>query len=191
MIPPFVASRAAAPPVAENADTVGGEILYHPPEASDAMPLDVATPEAVDAERDNFLDSLGEVEVEEDRLWGGDALDAPLMPTGEFEPSAPADPAIDLPGWLEGVVVPSEAPTPASEFAAPEAAPAAEPGAGPVIDQVASRLEEIARSLRTKSPAELLSRAGEGVADPLELLITGFVLGYSQKPRPADDPGLD
>lgn len=47
--------------------------------------------------------------------------------------------------------------------------------ASPLHD-VAARLEEIAASLRTRTPAELLS----GASDPLEIMIAGYVLGYTR-----------
>lgn len=50
------------------------------------------------------------------------------------------------------------------------------------LEEVAERLEAIASSLRDRSPRELLGTWGEaaGEADPLEVLITGYALGFSQ-----------
>lgn len=50
------------------------------------------------------------------------------------------------------------------------------------LHEVAARLEEIAASLRTRTPADLLS----GASDPLEIMIAGYVLGYT---RGATGPG--
>jgi hypothetical protein len=52
-----------------------------------------------------------------------------------------------------------------------------------VLEEIASRLERIAHSLRSRDGGEL---AGD-VSDPLEVLITGYALGYSEGARrPAD-----
>lgn len=50
-----------------------------------------------------------------------------------------------------------------------------------MLGEVAGRLESIARALRERSPAEVLAGPRDGAADPLELLVTGFVLGYVQR----------
>lgn len=50
-----------------------------------------------------------------------------------------------------------------------------------MLGEVAGRLESIAHSLRERSPAEVLAGPRDGAADPLELLVTGFVLGYLQR----------
>jgi hypothetical protein len=78
----------------------------------------------------------------------------------------------------------------ASGFEAPEAesafagtGPAAlAGGAADVLAEVAERLEGIARRLR-EQPGEVL--AGGAGTDPLELLVTGFALGYAQGRRGA------
>jgi len=49
-----------------------------------------------------------------------------------------------------------------------------------VLHDVADRLESVAERLRTSSLDELLRSSGD---DPLALLLTGFVLGASQKRR--------
>lgn len=59
------------------------------------------------------------------------------------------------------------------------------PGASRVAEDVARRLERIAHSLRTTDPASLLGAA----ADPLEVLVVGYVLGYSQAERRTGGPG--
>lgn len=46
---------------------------------------------------------------------------------------------------------------------------------------VAARLEQVAASLRQRSAEELIADwRSASVADPLETLLTGFVLGYEQ-----------
>lgn len=46
---------------------------------------------------------------------------------------------------------------------------------------VAARLEQVAASLRHRSAEELIAEwRSASVADPLEALLTGFVLGYEQ-----------
>jgi len=72
---------------------------------------------------------------------------------------------------------------PAPEVEHPEAV------VGPAVEalaEVADRLERIARSLRER-PADVLA-GGDGAADPLELLITGFALGYAQGRGRGDRP---
>lgn len=54
-------------------------------------------------------------------------------------------------------------------------------------DEVAARLERIARSLRTHGPAELLS----GSSDPLEVLIVGYVLGAASARERGGPAGAD
>jgi hypothetical protein len=81
---------------------------------------------------------------------------------------------------------------PEAESAFPgEAAPVAAGDSGPAalaggtvdaMTEVAERLEGIARRLR-EQPAEVL--AGGAGTDPLELLVTGFALGYAQGRRAA------
>ncbi|HYW09091.1 MAG TPA: hypothetical protein VE913_19180 [Longimicrobium sp.] len=67
---------------------------------------------------------------------------------------------------------------------APAAAADPQPVAAPMVPdgafaEVASRLEGIARALRD-DPSAFFASAG---SDPLGLLVTGFVLGYGQRPR--------
>ena len=58
------------------------------------------------------------------------------------------------------------------------AAALAEAGARDVLDGIADRLEGVADRLRSSSLDELLRSSGD---DPLALLLTGFVLGASQR----------
>lgn len=81
------------------------------------------------------------------------------------------------------------APAPAGSLDPDEAAPAPPPAVGSAaLEDVASRLEGIARSLRGGNPADLLS----GTSDPLQLLIAGYALGLeaaraSRQPTPEED----
>jgi hypothetical protein len=52
-----------------------------------------------------------------------------------------------------------------------------------VLEEIASRLERIAHSLRSRDGGEL---SGD-VSDPLEVLITGYALGYSEGVRRSAD----
>jgi hypothetical protein len=56
-----------------------------------------------------------------------------------------------------------------------EEARAGEPAAAAPLEDVAVRLERIARALRTGKPDEALEQG-----DPLQLLITGYALGYAE-----------
>lgn len=92
---------------------------------------------------------------------GFDAEEADAQPW-----EAPAPPATeDLP-WLE---MPAEGPR-VHTSEVEEAAP-------PRFAEVAERLEGIARALREDPDGFLAGDAG----DPLGLLVTGFVLGYSRR----------
>ena len=107
--------------------------------------------------------------------------------TLEEEPAAPAASADPQPFVAddEAVMASEPAPSAAAEHdaltavaEAGSAAPAEHADASP-FDDVAGRLEEIARALRDR-PDELL--AG-GSSDPLALLVTGYVMGYTARGR--------
>lgn len=53
----------------------------------------------------------------------------------------------------------------------------------PALEDVAARLEQIARSLRERNPAELLATAD----DPLQLLIAGYAMGLAARPAAHPD----
>jgi hypothetical protein len=192
IVPPFVTSRSAAPRVTEEVDATSGEIFYDPAETRDEAPADASVPETPGTDGEMFGETLAGVVEAEDEPWAEEAVDAPLIPTAKTETVESPEPAADLPEWMEGVAAQHEGHDLGNDTAAPDAVALAEVAAPlAVMDDVASRLEEIARSLRSKSPAELLSGQREGhVMDPLELLITGFVLGYSQQARPGSDMDL-
>ena len=69
----------------------------------------------------------------------------------------------------------AEEPAEGAETGAPQAAA----GGESAFDEVAARLEEIARMLRER-PDELLAGRGD---DPLALLVTGYVMGYGHGRR--------
>jgi hypothetical protein len=117
-----------------------------------------------------------------------------------FAPAAESDEAVPEPGDAEAAVaeahpfvadaeaVLSAEPDPFTAAAVHEAeadapvdaapaASAAGTAANGVFDEVAGRLEEIARTLRER-PDELLSGAA---SDPLALLVAGYVMGYNAR----------
>lgn len=77
-----------------------------------------------------------------------------------------------------------------TRFAA--AHPAPEPARDAALGAVAQRLERIAATLRRGSLEELLARLEESSeeTDPLDLLITGYALGYAQASRRAESDPL-
>lgn len=93
-------------------------------------------------------------------------LDTPLPPAMET-----AGPAFESPVELEDAAA-------AADVGAP---PRGDDHLSVMLGEVAGRLESIARALRERSPAEVLAGPRDGAADPLELLVTGFVLGYVQR----------
>jgi hypothetical protein len=117
------------------------------------------------------------------------AAEAPPAP----EPSRSlGDELLAPPEWeygydaAPGLVAPPPAAEPAFEpelEAEPVSAPVspAAPAAAnrPALEDVAARLERIARALRGSSPAELLANTD----DPLQLLIAGYALGLADAAR--------
>jgi hypothetical protein len=115
-----------------------------------------------------------------------------LEEEGHAQPVAPSpDVALPTPGaegnpseWLAALADASGAQAPAAESPTP---PLPTPQHLPaVLQEVADRLERIARSLRDQKPAPLF---GESGADPLQLLITGYALGFSEAQREKRDEG--
>ncbi|CAN5851379.1 hypothetical protein BH23GEM3_BH23GEM3_12180 [soil metagenome] len=178
---------------------------------SDAAATDLAWLDAVEWEETTAPDAAspihpddpgGESGVQADSAGGTERADAEALPfwmtstqespsdAAEDAPSGGAtmlaEPADDsnapeitaflAPDEVDEIPPPSEvagAPTPREEGLA--AAPV-----GDALHEVADRLERIAASLRERSVAELLAANAE---DPLELLLTGFALGYSSRPQ--------
>jgi hypothetical protein len=76
----------------------------------------------------------------------------------------------------------------ASDAPPPETPQKEDPLAAGLVE-VAERLEGVAASLRGRSVAELLADGAD--RDPLELLLTGFVLGHASRRREAVEPAAD
>lgn len=93
------------------------------------------------------------------------AMPAPAEP-------APAEPALE---WMPAAAEHPDASAPVAHPASAAASASQSPPA--VLQDVADRLERIARSLRDRHPAQLFDESG---ADPLQLLITGYALGFSE-----------
>jgi hypothetical protein len=90
---------------------------------------------------------------------GAEPLTAAALPIGEWEQSA-ATVEVEEPATTV-----EEPVSPAVEL----------PVASSALNEVADRLDRIARSLRSGNPADALDQG-----DPLQLLITGYALGYSE-----------
>ncbi|HEX2090855.1 MAG TPA: hypothetical protein VHG28_00580 [Longimicrobiaceae bacterium] len=159
--PVFTGAESAAPVTAAE-PTV--------PEESTALPVEVEGPGS---------------EVMEP--WAEPATEAAPEPAGAATIAAP-----EVTPDVEGVFAASEAAAVEEAYSAPAVEYGAEESSGEPVAatagdargahadafaEVADRLERIVRSLR-ENPSEVLA-GGEG-RDPLELLVTGFVLGYAQ-----------
>jgi hypothetical protein len=133
------------------------------------------------------LYAAGENTAAEEALYAAPAADAEYA-AGFDDVAAFTEPAATVDDYATEYA--ESAPEAASGFEAPEAesafagtAPAAlAGGAADALAEVADRLEGIARRLR-EQPGEVL--AGGAGTDPLELLVTGFALGYAQGRRGA------
>ena len=105
-----------------------------------------------------------------------------LLGPAVSHPISPQTPTADAP-LLAPFVAPAVA------VALPEVAEPA-PNVAEGLQEVAERLERIARVMRHGNAADLLASSSRE-ADPLELLITGYALGYMQgqkRKRPVDPP---
>lgn len=200
-LPPFVKPRraeapapeAAAPPAAPPLEEASlsealEELVAAEPEAEDGLGL-------VDAADWDLSTSPEELPT----LRPPAAVEAPpvVEPPTAMEPGAGAGTALPLESVTDaleewslaasagaeasrGEVVPVEPereaapPAPRAEQALAEAMSLEE---GPALQEVAGRLERIASALREGRPIELFSA---GSSDPLEVLIAGYALGYSE-----------
>ncbi|HEX8360743.1 MAG TPA: hypothetical protein VF613_11560 [Longimicrobium sp.] len=107
--------------------------------------------------------------------WTPDApADSFAQESDEVMPWAAPEPPIADSSW-ESILAPADEPAPAAESRA-QAEPVAQPAPHGLME-VVERLESIARSLREDPDGFLAGNAG----DPLGLLVTGFVLGYSRR----------
>ncbi|MBW3628169.1 MAG: hypothetical protein KY464_02615 [Gemmatimonadetes bacterium] len=190
--PPASASSAPAPNVeAPDAPAPVGDFssfLYEAEELTlgdEAEWLDfessVDTPMAEDA-----LEPLAEVaEPGQEPLVGEELIAPPEWEYG-FDDTASAEAGETVaPGAQQ-----EDEPVALAEVAAGEELPAPGPALGQLVDQrspaledVATRLERIAQSLRGRTPADLLA----GTNDPLQLLIAGYALGL-EAARASKDP---
>jgi hypothetical protein len=186
-----VAEEPAAPPADdEMAGWAGWEASTAPESVADLAPAAEPAAESWDAIFAPAEDFAADTPAEHALL--AEVEPATEFPTDVATPAAEAEAALEF----EAAGLAAEVPTPdadatpaAAEWAARQAIPAPAPAA-PVaalafaaapasagLDEVAERLELIARALRSDPDGFL---AG-GSADPLGLLVTGFVLGYRQR----------
>lgn len=165
----------------------GTEAAEFPEPDFDALLAPADAPAAADADAPPMDEPTSED-------WSLDAPEAAPPPqvgeelavevTLEEEPAAPAS-ADPQPFVADDEAVMAAEPAPSAEpdaftaAAVAEAEVPAEHADASPFDDVAGRLEEIARALRDR-PDELL--AG-GSSDPLALLVTGYVMGYTARGR--------
>lgn len=106
-----------------------------------------------------------------EEIWSSDEEEA-------VEPEAPGP----RPIWAEESVLMDEGAEfePEAGTSAPDAAPPAQPlAASGAAAELADRLERIARTLRERTPMEVIA----GAEDPLEMLIAGYLLGRAEAHR--------
>lgn len=154
-------STGSAEPAAEN----DGWLAYDDDDTSEAI-----------APVPGIEDAAGEAPAMEDA-----SPEAPSEEAVEWEaPGYPSGSLVDEP---EAALFPPELsharPEPSPETPAPAQAPAAPAELSAALGEVAGRLEAIARALRD-DPARFLAGGGDA-GDPLGLLVTGFVLGYTRR----------
>ena len=185
---PFVAKRAAPTPPEEGAaieelpwamldaplwDEPAAEPAVEPAAPESAEPAPAFAYEAEEISLGDEAEWL-EYEASAETPMAEDALE-PLAEAAEpgQEPLV-GEELIAPPEWEYGFSETGDA-EPAEEAppAPAPAAPAAAASQSAALEDVASRLEQIARSLRDRSPTELLS----GAHDPLQVLIAGYALG--------------
>lgn len=111
----------------------------------------------------------------------GFTAEADAEPRGE-EPTLETEPGLEMSSETE-----TETVARLEEAAEVEVEPVGG-GAPAAFLEVAERLESLARTLRSESPAALLARGG---GDPLELLVVGFALGYAQGEARAGRPAAE
>ena len=188
--PPVHVSEAEAAPEAWSADFAVEE-----PAPEGVAYTQEPAPDETTAGMEDFY-AAGENTAAEEALYAAPAADAEYA--GGFDAAGFTEPAADFTEPGAGFTGPAaddyatgyaeSAPEAESGFEAPEAesafagtgAAALAGGAADALAEVAERLEGIARRLR-EQPGEVL--AGGAGTDPLELLVTGFALGYAQGRR--------
>lgn len=157
-------SEAWAAPPAEGED----------PLLTSAVPAPVADPHA-DAVIPDAGDGASADDADEPDAVGSalDAEVAALLDDPVAQTMETAGPAADAPMDVDA------APEPEVAAASTGSSQRVDDRLSAMLGDVAGRLESIARSLRERSPADVLAGPRDG--DPLELLVTGFVLGYLQR----------
>lgn len=119
--------------------------------------------------------------------WNSSADDEDLLPAAFADAelhtpeTAPSEVEETVPE-AESPALNREAVSPVADFAAQTPA-SGEGQLGIVLGEVAERLERIAASLRGRSPEEVMRGwSASPATDPLELLVTGFVMGAAHRP---------
>jgi hypothetical protein len=182
--PPVLAD--AGPEVVDSSDwALDAPEAAEPPVVADATPeVTFETPAAVDIDEPTF-----NVTLEDGAITFAPAAEAdegapePLADDAEPATAAEAHPFV-----ADAEAVLSAEPNPFTAAAVHEAetdtlvdavpaASAADTAPNGVFDEVAGRLEDIARTLRER-PDALLSGAA---SDPLALLVAGYVMGYNAR----------
>jgi hypothetical protein len=151
------------------------EELSFDPFGGGLPPAEVAAAGTVEfepEERHPFPPATAEDPFPEPAPWEAASEPAPFVADEEAVMAAEPDP------FAAAEIAATEAQEP-QEAGAASAAAEPLPADGSAFDEVAARLEEIARALRER-PDELLSGRA---ADPLALLVTGYVAGYTQGRR--------
>ena len=163
-------SSAADAEPARDAWSLAAPEAAEPPSVYDApAPGFEESPAAAEPSFEVSVDDAGALSVEPAADPQPFVADDEAVMAAEPEPSV-AD--------AEALIAAEPDPFTAASVAEAEAAVPAEPlGAESPFDDVAARLEAIARMLRER-PDELL--AG-GSSDPLALLVTGYVMGYTAR----------
>jgi hypothetical protein len=189
----WLPASAEAPPKHAPAEPVRVETSAQDPEPGRAA----SEPVAAEASED-LPPWMAWIEDEQTEAPGVDlplvAVEELLADPGHDVEELPRDPVIQE--LVEQVVGDSEQAALAGRVAeATSKLGAAEAGGMPagfagVFHEVADRLENIAGSLRRRSSGEAGAATGE--TDPLELLLTGFVLGYvARQGREPTPPGKE
>jgi hypothetical protein len=134
-------------------------------------PREVAPAEPQEAQADAAQDpSATPLEAAAPDAQAEWALAASVASASEGDAASEAEPAAEA----EGPVPPAPGMVQRMESALAEVMGA---GEGEALEEVAGRLERIALALREGRPIELFA---SGATDPLEVLVAGYALGYSE-----------
>ena len=193
----FTAEEPAAPTAAEGAEAIPfaeeDAFLYGELPALEAA--EEESPGIADVADLELEPGYGFAAENEEETGYAAPAEAPhgFAPEASEDPFALPEPETDAPAPFvadeEAVMASEPDPFTLAEIDATEAdepsveagsdAPQAAAAGASAFDEVAARLEEIARMLRER-PDELLAGRGE---DPLALLVTGYVMGYGHGRR--------